>query len=241
MFLKKVPILMYHSISDDKYFLSTSVKAFNQQMCFLKNLGFSTINFSDLHIDNYKKFIITFDDGYSDNYLNALPILKNYNFSATCFVVSEKINFYNDWDCGHSKFLKKSIMSTTQIKDWLSSNCHIGSHTSNHANLNSNSAEFLENEILESKKKLSHIFDVPVNTFSYPYGKLNRNSYKMVKENFNYAVTTLRGRYDKGTCNNHLLPRIPINSGTSLLKFALKLLTFYEDIKYKNNYELQLL
>ena len=74
----RVPILMYHSIMDNDE-QSVSVQSFKKQMNLMKTMGYQTIKFNELKDDNKKKFIITFDDGYENIFLNAFPILKQLN------------------------------------------------------------------------------------------------------------------------------------------------------------------
>ena len=83
----KIPILMYHSISDGNNPLSVPIKNFEKQMKFMSHNDYKTINLKDLsNLNKYGKFfIITFDDGYEDVFVNALPILNKYDFTATCF------------------------------------------------------------------------------------------------------------------------------------------------------------
>ena len=77
----KIPILMYHSISNSNNQLSVPIKNFEKQMKLMSRNGYRTVNLQKLSsIDEGKFFIITFDDGYEDVFLNALPILKKYNF-----------------------------------------------------------------------------------------------------------------------------------------------------------------
>jgi len=236
----KIPILMYHSISDDNFFLSVSKNKFLKQLSFLKNLGFETINFDNIKDSNKKNFIITFDDGYKDNLINALPILKKFNFKATAFVVSNKLGKYNDWDINHPKFKKKQLMNINDIKKWLLAGFKIGSHSSNHLNLSNLHIPDLKKEILYSKNFLEKNFEQKIDIFSYPYGKLNQSTYNMVKKHYKYALTTIRSRCDISSHDPVLLPRIPINSNTGLFKFAIKFLTSYEDLKYKNDFPMQL-
>ena len=94
----KVPILMYHSISDSKNSLSLSVDKFYNQMNFMKKKGYNTINLNEINQNDKNKFIITFDDGYEDVLINALPILKKFDFKATCFFVTDYLNLHNIWD-----------------------------------------------------------------------------------------------------------------------------------------------
>ena len=104
-----IPILMYHSISDEFDKLSVHKKAFSKQMNLMKKLGYETINLSELNNSTSKKnFIITFDDGYIDVFKNAFPILKKLNYKATVFIVSELLNSSNKWDDKKENFKKKN-------------------------------------------------------------------------------------------------------------------------------------
>jgi peptidoglycan/xylan/chitin deacetylase (PgdA/CDA1 family) len=234
--MSKIPILMYHSIADDNFFLSVSKKNFYNQLNFLKKLGYESINFDNLYTAKKKNFIITFDDGYKDNLTNALPILKEFNYTATSFIVCNKIGQYNEWDKNHEMYKKKTLMSIEDINQWLSSDCHIGSHTLNHVSIKNINFINQKNEIIESKIKLSKIFNKNINVFSYPYGKFDNSAIDLVKKNFDFAVTTLRSRFDTNKHSPYLIPRIPINSDTSLFKLAIKILSIYEDAKYKNDF-----
>jgi len=103
----KIPILLYHSISDDNSEISLNVDIFENQIKYLKNNGYKSINFDEIDHKVKKQIIITFDDGYKDIYINALPILKKYNFKATCFFVTNLIGQENNWDIKKKKFFKK--------------------------------------------------------------------------------------------------------------------------------------
>src|SRR3989344_6199457 len=107
-FLKPSFILFYHRIaevSDDPHLLSVSPKRFEDQLKYLQN-NFKIISLKEF-AQNFKNekiirnsIVITFDDGYVDNLINALPILKKLQIPATVFVTAGKINsnepFY--WD-----------------------------------------------------------------------------------------------------------------------------------------------
>ena len=87
----KIPILSYHSISNESCPLSLNITEFENQLVFFKKNNFQSIHFNEIQNKSSKKFIITFDDGYKDLIINALPLLKKYNFKATCFIVSDLI------------------------------------------------------------------------------------------------------------------------------------------------------
>src|SRR3989338_595211 len=90
---KKSAILMYHSVGNNGVLFTVTTKDLEKQLVFLKNKKYNVIRLADLVSKLKKKeklppktVVLTFDDAYRDNYLNALPLLKKYNFSATIFI-----------------------------------------------------------------------------------------------------------------------------------------------------------
>ena len=84
--------------------LTLHVDQFREQMEYLHNQGYNTITLAQLYdyLENgtelpNKPIVITFDDGYVDNYKNVLPILKEYNMKATLFMISDAAN--STWLC----------------------------------------------------------------------------------------------------------------------------------------------
>ena len=231
----KIPVLLYHSISDDNSRMSLKVNIFENQIKYLKNNGYTSINFNEIDQSAKKQIIITFDDGYKDILINALPILKKYDFKATCFFVTNLIGQDNSWDINKKNFSKKEIMNINDINNWISSGMHVGSHSHNHLDLTKISEKSLLKELEFSKKILEDKFNTINDIFCYPYGKVNQNVYALTKKIYNKAVTTNRSRYDLKKHNSHLIPRIDMGKNFSSLKLYLKLETIYEDIKYKKN------
>lgn len=231
----KVPILVYHSISSDKSDLSLKINEFEKQIIFLKKRGFETTSFDKIDKNKKKQIIITFDDGYKDICSHALPILKKYGFKATCFLVSNLIGKKNTWDALKNNFISKDLMTIEDINEWLGNGMLIGSHSHNHNDLTKLNKSDLENDIDFSKKKLEDKFGIEIENFCYPFGKVNKLVYEVVKNKFKRAVTINRSRYDLDKHNLFLIPRIDMGKNISSLKICLKLETFYEDMKYKNN------
>ena len=230
----KIPILMYHSISSCVSKLAVTEKNFEQQMNFLSNNNYKSISFDDLDfLDKRSKyFIITFDDGYENVFKYALPILKKFNFTSTCFFVTNYIGKHNDWDKKNINFQKQKIMSLEQILIWHKSGMSIGAHTANHKNLSEIDFEQKKNEILNSINYFKSKLSLNIKYFSYPFGRYDNQTLDLIKENFKFAVTTKRSRFISGKFKYYELPRVPINNNTSLFKFYLKIKTPYEDFKY---------
>ena len=148
----KIPILIYHSISNDVSTLSLSINEFEKHIIYLKDKNFETINFDQINSTKNKQIIITFDDGYKDLISSVLPILKKHNFNATCFVVSSLLGKKNMWDMGKKNFIQKDLMNLNDIREWVDNGMFIGSHSHNHLDLTSLNVDKMTNELTYSKK-----------------------------------------------------------------------------------------
>jgi len=106
-----IPILMYHQIDvpppsgTPLRGLVVSPGGFSRQMYLLRLLGYKGLSMRELEPylagkKEGKVAGITFDDGYQNNLRNALPVLKQYGFTATCYAVSSMIGGTNSWDRG---------------------------------------------------------------------------------------------------------------------------------------------
>ena len=233
--MKRIPILMYHSISNNNNNFSVKVDNFYKQMKTMINFGYKSVNLNEIHNNrNEKKFVITFDDGYEDVYINALPILNELKLKATCFIVSNQIGKKNAWDNDKKEFPEMNLMNEKQILSWQKNGLEIGSHSLDHSNLIKLSLEEKMKQIIEPKKYFKDKFNININSFSYPFGGYDEACFKLIKENYDFAVTTRRSRYDISKFETHKIPRVPINFNTSIYKFLIKILTMYEDLKHKS-------
>ena len=108
---RPIPILMYHQIDvppprgTPLRGLVVAPRAFDWQMAMLKALGLQGLSMQDLepYLDGRKQgrvVGITFDDGYLNNHDHALPILRRYGHTATCYAVSHLIGRTDLWDEG---------------------------------------------------------------------------------------------------------------------------------------------
>lgn len=212
----RIRILLYHRVydlvgmGDSMVNLSVPPKVFAQQMAVLAQNGFNVITLEQLinYRDENRKpppktAIITFDDGYRDNHINAFPILERYNFKATFFVVTDYIND------GIFQWLKlgEELLSHYQenkqywlplserhIIDMSAQGACFGSHSSTHCSLSNVSEGRALKELNDSKEHLEKILSKPVRCFSYPYGKVNKSVKGLVKAiGYRAAVTTKEG------------------------------------------------
>jgi len=212
-----VVILMYHSIDYNKEFFTVTPEIFAKQMNYLKKNNFNVIKLSDIKTNSIKPktIILTFDDGYYDNYLNAYPILKKFNFPATFFISSNLINK----TIKSRKGTKLKILGQEEIKELAESNLiEIGSHAHNHIKLSSLSDIEIEEELKTSKNKLASIINKEVISLAYPWGDFNENIKNIAKKYYNNICTVHKGRINYNSAKLSL-QRNSIDCEVSLAEF----------------------
>lgn len=179
MGMKTPIILVYHQISDlpvelDPYHVSVSIDVFEWQMSYLKAAGYRVLKLTDAVRKMRageplppKSLVITFDDGYQDNYVHAFPVLRKYGFPATIYLVADYLGQSAVWhgELGH----QFPLMGLDEIAEMQESDIEFGSHTRTHAALNKLDAEQVTWEIQTSKQVLEDQLGRPVETIAYPY------------------------------------------------------------------------
>ncbi len=243
-----IPILMYHQVDVEPpkgspmRGLVVSPKTFSRQMAALKLLGYQGKSMGDLlpYISGEKQgkvFGITFDDGYENNLRCALPVLKKHGFSSTCYIVANQVGKTNSWDIERG-VVQVPLMDVKQLQAWVDAGQEVGSHTLNHANLETLDYEAQEIEISQSKTQLEALVrqERGVQHFCYPYGGLNKTAVQSVRAaGYLTATTTVRGRVGSGQSDRLLLPRVLVSRTTTWMQLLLKVLTRYEDKRAVNH------
>ena len=206
--LQDVPILNYHKVDTLEHPLSLSPQEFEEQMEYLYKNGYHTITPDQLmaYLKNDKQLpekpiMITFDDGYQDNYLNAYPIMKKYGFTATIFVVSNLV--------GHDV----RFMNWDQVREMQQSGFVFGSHTVNHESLTSLTKEQVINELSESRLEIARQLGKPPKYFAYPTGTYTSEIEDMVRGAGYKAAFTIEYGLVGPDSNVYALERIPIFKG----------------------------
>jgi len=232
---RKIPVLMFHNISKvsgEKS--SVFYRDFYNQIKYLTKLGYKCVNLRNIKDNEHKKkIIITFDDGYENIYNLGMPILKEFDQKATCFIVKNQIDGFNLWDSDRDDYKKNKLMNLSQIQEWDASGFEIGSHSSDHLNLMEQTTDAKNKQINDPVYFFKGKLNNSIQSFSYPFGVYDDECIELLKKNYKYAVTTKPSRYINNKFSNYEIPRISINSSTSLFKFFIKVLTKYEDFKLK--------
>ncbi len=164
-----IPVLNYHQINDvDENMLTVSTAEFETQMVWLEENGYKTITVSEL-LDALegkgslpeRPVLITFDDGYIDNYQCAFPILKKHNMRACIFLISEYVSLYPNY------------LTWEQLAEMQLSGIEFGSHTVNHNVLTELSPNSVNHELADSKSLLEKRLGRRIDVLAYPCGFTN--------------------------------------------------------------------
>lgn len=225
----KLPVLLYHRVIDQKgvhgkHKIHVFKKNFEKQLEFLKKNGYKTLSFSDLEFyhtmdPRTPKVMITFDDGYDDNYKIVFPLLKKYNFTAVIFLVSKMKR--NEWGIAEGE-PALDLLSDEQILEMSQYGIEFGSHTQTHRDLLRLDSEDARKEIAGSKKDIEDILGVKIISFAYPYGGVDEKLKTLVSESgYTYGISTNTGPYE---LNDDLMQvrRIEVSKKTSMGAFKWK-------------------
>lgn len=212
-----IPILAYHVISDNPSDdMEVSTKNFRRQMKYLHDHHFQVLSIDDVIAFKKgekkfpgKKVAITFDDGSESYYLKALPIMKEYDFPSTNFVITSKINnpgYLSDEQI--SKLKEEKLVKLESHSYNLHKREFAKSHDYN-----------LYND--DFKKNSEYHFKY----YAYPFGISNKEYIDALKENgVEYAFKYAPSHWMNKDEDDYSLSRVPIYNSTSYNKFIMKLL-----------------
>lgn len=201
-----VPILTYHSLDESGSVISTAPETFRRQMKFLSENGYKVVSLNELinllSEDNtplLKTIALTFDDGFQNFFTKAFPILDEFGFKATVFLVTDFCGKNNDWVGNPTNFPPSKLLSWEEIKELHNYGIEFGNHTQTHPDLTKISAVQAENEITESKAKIEDMLGSDVTTFAYPFGKFNQSIKQIVEKEHKAACSTNLGKIQSGS------------------------------------------
>lgn len=207
-----VPVLMYHAVSDNMWGINelfVSPSDMEEQLKYLVDNGYDPIWFEDLaYIESYDKpVILTFDDGYDDNYTELFPLLQEYNVKATIFVIG------NAPGTSHK-------MTAEQIKELSDSGLiSIQSHGYTHHDMNVMDEETLEYELGETWRVLTRITGKIPSVLCYPTGRYSDTTLEVAQRYYNFGLKMNGGLYNTSD-DPYLVNRYYIARYTDIYTFA---------------------
>ncbi len=229
----KVIVLNYHKVDNMNISLSVAPSDFEKQIAYLAQNGFHTVTPHELYMAftdgaalPTNPVLITFDDGYADNYTKAYPILKKYGMKATIFVITSLM--------GKPGYLTWGQAAEMEAAGLVS----IESHTVTHGSLTGLTDDQIRYELTEAKHDIEQRLGKEVEFLAYPTGAYNLHIARLVKEaGYKGAFTVRYGNMDSAT-NLYAIERVPIfrtpDTFASFLE-RLKYVPLFEHIGWVKN------
>ena len=204
-----LPIIMYHGLSKEsvnsKFFVK--VKTFEQDLKYLQENGYTPVLMKDLiaYVDNgtplpEKPIVLTFDDGYYNNYLYAYPLLREYNMKAVIFIIGKVTDQFSKL---HEDNALYSYLTWHQLNDMVSSGLvEVQNHSYDmHTNGKRQGAmktssesqeayeEAIKNDVGRLQERIKEMTGQTSNSFAYPFGLVNDNSKEILLEELGFRAT----------------------------------------------------
>ncbi|MBV9614856.1 MAG: polysaccharide deacetylase family protein [Ktedonobacteraceae bacterium] len=228
---KKIPILMYHSISHDaapkfKRFAVSPV-LFSEHMAYLYQHAYTAVTVTQLVQAlsqgsgdlPEKPVVLTFDDGFSDFYTEALPVLKQHSFVATLYLVTAFIN-------GTSRWLRREgeaarpMLTWDQIASISEAGIECGGHTHTHPELDTLPLSRAREEIVQCKRLLEQQLGQEVLSFAYPYGYHTTGIKQLVRDAGYTSACAVKYEMTSETTDPFALTRLIVSADMSVNELA---------------------
>jgi peptidoglycan/xylan/chitin deacetylase (PgdA/CDA1 family) len=214
---------MYHHISVPpagsdaiRIDLSVTPKDFAAQLRYLRENGYESITLSDLALFLNtgkalppKPVILTFDDGYADAYTKAFPLLKEYGFVGTFFLISKPVDAKN-----------ADFVSWAQVSEMHDAGMKFEPHSYDHSDMRNRRRDWLVFQILAPKEAIEARTGEMCRFFAYPSGKYDQLIIDMLRSaGFWGAVLTEQGATHSAN-DLFLLKRVRVRGGEDLDTFV---------------------
>jgi len=208
-----VPILVFHHVQGwlgGSSYMYVSTSQFAGQLRYLRSHGYQPVTMRQVWGDWTGKadlprrpVVLSFDDGYPDQYANAARRLRRYHWPAVLNLVAHR----------------GTALSDAQVRRMVKWGWEIGSHTLGHPILTRCSEATLRRELVMSRRILHHRFAVQVDFLCYPGGAYDGRVVRAARDAGYLAATSIR--YGAATpYGRYALPRIAVYWGESLSAFG---------------------
>ncbi len=199
-----LPIIMYHGLLKDKKRLGPyviSVDTFEKDLKYLKEKGYKTIFMKDLIDYVYegeclpeKPIIITFDDGYYNNYLYAYSLAKKYESKIVISPIGLYIDKYSEIDDKNPLYAHITWDNITEMVEsgYVEVQNHSYNMHNNKAGRNGSKKKskesikeykkFFSNDVMKMQNLMKEHIGISPTTFTYPFGAISKESVDILKE-----------------------------------------------------------
>jgi peptidoglycan/xylan/chitin deacetylase (PgdA/CDA1 family) len=201
-------ILTYHSLDMSGSAISLTPALFRSQMEVLARSGTSVVPLSNIQ-QHPGSVALTFDDGYLNFFEHALPVLAEYRFPATVFVVTGYCGLHNGWRSRQRCPARLELMGWRELREAVRLGVALGAHTVSHPDLPALPEDEVDRELRDCRASLEDQTSQGVETFAYPYGAWSPAIRLAVSRHFRLGCGTALGFVDSRS-DPFLLPRVDV-------------------------------
>lgn len=191
-------VLLYHSLGTSDARIAVSPKRFGEHMCWLRKNNIKVYSLREALevvkrqvVFAARSALVTFDDGYENNFKSGFPVLEKYRIPAVIFLNPCYLNADSSWN--HRSAFIESMLTVKQVKVMNENGIDFGSHGLTHHNLLKFGARRLHDEVCVSKLLLEEIIGRQVISFSYPYGQYSPAIKREVARHYQIAFAVEGG------------------------------------------------
>lgn len=214
----RVPILMYHYISElppnaDQLRAGLTVhpQQFREHLEYLRTAGYSAVSLYEIYLaltQGYRlppnPIALTFDDGYSDHLYAAMPLLREYGFKGTFFIIT-----------GFADELRNGYLNWEQVQQLTANGMEVAAHSKTHPDLRGRNHDFLVYEILGSLESIKVNVSLPQVAFAYPMGRYDDAALSVLKQTDTLLAVTTEHGATHTTDGRYEMRRLRIQNTTS--------------------------
>ena len=194
----RLPILTYHAIEEPRSPISVAPRLFRRQIEVLAETSWTALTVPQavelLRLGKRpprRAVALTFDDGFRSAYTAALPVLSEYGFVATIYPVAGRLGGANDWRGQPAGIPTLPLLSWDELGALVAAGWAVGGHTLIHPDLTVLPVGEAVEEIEGGGRRLRERLGTPVETFAYPYGRVNQAVRTVVAEHYRGACGTV--------------------------------------------------
>ncbi|HEV2662753.1 MAG TPA: polysaccharide deacetylase family protein [Ktedonobacteraceae bacterium] len=228
---RKIPILMYHSVSEHatakfrRFAVASAL--FHDHMAYLHQQNYTPLTVTQLLRARAqgnsslpeRPVVLTFDDGFADFYTAALPILQEYNFPATLYIVTAYVGATSLW-LQHEGEAQRPMLNWEQVASISAAGIECGGHTHTHPQLDTLSATKAREEIVQCKRILEERLGQEIESFAYPFGYHTATTQRLVQEAGYTSACAVKYAMSSETDNPFSLARLIVSADTSVQALA---------------------
>jgi peptidoglycan/xylan/chitin deacetylase (PgdA/CDA1 family) len=185
-------ILMYHSIDSTGSAISVTAEAFRRHVRWLASAQVRVVDVAELlELPAEDEAVaLTFDDGFESFGALAAPLLEEHGFTATVFVVSQRVGTTNAWEPAGGSIPNLALMGWDELGRLAERGFQVGAHTRTHPRLTDVSDDRMRDEVAGSAEDIATELGVLPLAFAYPYGACDEAVEAVAGDSFPLACST---------------------------------------------------